>query len=755
MRFWLLLVIPAVFIELAPLADAEIVLENRRCRAVLGEDAAWRSVIAKSDGTECCAADREVRIAACRVSGRWRAAVAARRDGDRLTLRFAGVDTRLAYAVDERSDWIAFRLEDVHGQRPTHVRLLCLGTSVAENVGPRLCAGWNDAHTVCLMACGLQTHARARSRGDWASLTCRTQDAPGPRLPGAAAALIVAPTDEVRGIFRRFARTYDLPRNVNSEGRPSSRLPAARRSYWFLRFGEKDVERVLELCRKSGFRQVLMLSHSWCRQVGHYTFNRRLYPHGLEGLKRVVQRLKEAGIRVGMHCYASKISKTDPYVTPVPDRRFWVDRTATLAADIGPEAKRIRTGSDLREWPGSPVAGRRQWEGGVEKHREVVIDDEIIRYRTIGPEEEWNTFEGCERGAWGTGAAAHRAGATCRHYGVDGCIDGYIVDQDTDLLDETTDRLARIFNTCGFEMVYFDGGEDVDRRRFHYYVSNFQAVAMSKFKPRPLVHMGTIMTHRLWHSFTRRGTVDTYLHTIRGRIVAGGQWDRIPSVKEHIDRSVDHLLRCRRDMIPGELGWFGIWPECDVHEGLQLDQIEYLMARSLAYDAPISLQTSFSKMDAHPLTPGVLEIVRAYETLRMSGEVPVGTRRRLRERGKDFILVRSGPGARPQFVEVQELEKPAGDPELRAFVGALDDGAAATLWHYRGTPGRVLVPVDASEVRAVDVVGNPLPVSSRQGGTSVPFGHGRTTLLLEGVSPSEVRRRLAAASSSTGSRQGR
>ena len=53
-------------------------------------------------------------------------------------------------------------------------------------------------------------------------------------------------------------------------------------------------------------------------------------------------------------------------------------------------------------------------------------------------------------------------------------------------------------------------------------------------------------------------------------------------------------------MLPGELGWFGIGPARGNYDGLQFDEIEYLMCKSLALDAPISLQTSFSRMDSHP-----------------------------------------------------------------------------------------------------------------------------------------------------------
>ena len=744
-RIWLWALGLAAVAAAPHAARGEVVFENPRVRAVLGHDAVWRSLLGKACNTDHCAAGAKVRFAAAKVGGTWHQANAARRTGDRLTVGFAGVDTRLVYAVTAAPDWIAFRLEKVEGVRPTHLVLLCLGVTLTEHVGPRLNGGWDDACAVCLAATSLRTEGKARRRSGHAELACSTQDAPGPPLEGAGAALVAAPTPDLRGILRRLAAACDLPRN-EGDGTPSKDLPPARGSYWFLRFGEADARKVIDLCRRTGFRQVMMLSHSWCRAVGHYTFNTTAYPDGIESLKRTVGRLHEAGIRVGMHCFASKISKTDSYVTPVPDRRFWVDRTATLAEAVDAKATTIRAATDLREWPGSPVAKQKTWEGGVAKHQETILDDEIVRYRSIGPEGTWNTFLGCERGAWGTRPAAHKAGAACRHYGVDGCINGYIIDQETPLLDEATGRLAHIFNTCGFDMVYFDGGEDVDRRRFTHYVSKFQATAMSKFTKRPIIHMGTIMTHNLWHSFTRSGTVDTYANTIRGRLIAGGTWDRLPTVKEHIDRSVRYMLSVREDMMPGELGWFGIWPRSKDFEGLQLDEIEYLMAKSLAYDAPISLQTSFASMDRHPLTPGILEIVRAYETLRGEGNADVATRKRLAQEGVDFALLRREPGARPEFVEVARVENVGGEGDLRALVGSADGGAVATLWHATGKSGRIRVKTEAGRVRATDIFGKAIDLAPADAGqVAVPFGHRRTTVLFEGLKADAVRERLAGA----------
>ena len=719
---------------------AEVVFENPRLRVVLGEDALWLSLVDKTTGEDYCALDRRVSFAAVRVADKTSNANRASLADDRLSIAFADCDTQLIYAVDATDDWIAFRLAEVSGTRPTHATLFRIGVTITDRGGSRLNAAWNDEYAVCLRGLNLQTQLSLSRRPDHSLLVATTQDFPGPKLEGAGAALIGAPTAELRPILCRLSAAYDLVRN-EGDGIPSKDLPIARQSYWFLGFGENQVDRVIDYCRRTGFRQVMMDSGSWSKSVGHFTFNESRYPEGIESLRRTVARLHEQGILVGMHTFASKISKSDPYVTPVPNRGFWVDASARLAAEIGPDDTAIRTGDDLSQWAGSPVSKQKVWEGHVSKHQEVILDDEIIRYESIGPEGQWNTFLGCQRGAWGTQVAGHAAGTECRHYGVDGCINGYIIDQESPLFEETTSRLAHVFNYCDFDMVYFDGSEDVDRRRYDYYASNAHAAAMRKFNKRPVIHMGGGFTHGLWHSFTRSGTVDQYPGTYLAYINAGGTIQDWPTCKDHIDRSVRGVIACEDEMTPGELGWFGIGPASGNYDGLQFDEIEYLMTKSLAYNAPISLQTSFSRMEAHPLTPDILEIVRMYEQTRLSGKVPQATCDRLKEQGKDFVMLPgalTGEGEQPEFIEVVGLAEVAGTHNVRSLVGPRGEDTIATLWHYLGKEGKLIL--DAADVQAYDVYGQPVAVDqvAPKERAAVPVDSRRLLLHFPGLAPEAV-----------------
>jgi hypothetical protein len=727
-------------------AAEDIILESRAARLIIRADGVPASLRTLPEGRECLDPQRALPLASVVVAGKTAPLCALAESAEGLELRFAGVDTVVTYGVQSADHWLGFSVRSVRGTRPVRLTLLTLAPAIVETVGTRLCAAYDHETLVGLVALNPQTACAARAAPK-AILTASAQDAPGPRIEGTGVALIACPTERYKAIARDVSHSFGLLTNETADGVPVKDSEMVRGSYYFMGFGEADVERLLGYCRQAGIGQVMLASSAWCSSVGHYTINRHAFPDGLDSLKRTLDRLHGEGILVGMHCFASKVGKRDAYVSPVPDTRFWRRFTEVLAEDVTPQQTEIRVRGDLAQWPGSPKTASDYWEGGVEKHREVVVGSEIVRYDAIGPEGVWNTFLGCSRGAWGTVAAAHQVGDAAVHYGVDGCINGYIIDQETTLLDEAQNRLAAVFNGAGFDLVYFDGGEDVDRRRFDYYVSRFQANAMRKFQRRPIVHMGTILTHSLWHSFARSATVDTYLNTLSGAIVGGKPPDAWPTVRDHVDKSVRYMLSVRADMMPGELGWFGIWPRRQFHgqevEGLQLDEIEYLMCRSLAYDVPVSIETELRTLDSHPLSAGILAIVRVYEELRLARAIPEAELAPLREAGRDLVLLRDGE-APPRFVPVLPLASVGGSRDVRAAVGAWGEGSLATLWHVT-REGRVTLGLSPAGVRAVGLDGRPLSVGLASGRPEVRVDGTRTVLLCPQIAPEALRAALDAA----------
>jgi hypothetical protein len=264
---------------------AEILLESARLRLVLGTDASWQSVFDKRTGIERLAPASRMPFAVATIDRKSLGAQSVVLEGDRLRVILDGGQTELLFRVKSPDDWIAFQLERVSGPRPSQLTLLRLPVKPLDHFGPRLNGVWDLQGGIVLSAINLQTQAASARRGDHVELAVTTQDGPGPGLEGAGAALIVGPPAELRACLRHLAAAYDLPRNEGPAG-PAKDLPEARESYWFLGFGEKDADKVIEYCEQSGIRQVLMMSGSWCKDVGHYTFRTDLYPDGIESLRR-------------------------------------------------------------------------------------------------------------------------------------------------------------------------------------------------------------------------------------------------------------------------------------------------------------------------------------------------------------------------------------------------------------------------------------------------------------------------------------
>ena len=85
----------------------------------------------------------------------------------------------------------------------------------------------------------------------------------------------------------------------------------------------------------------------------------------------------------------------------------------------------------------------------------VVIGDELVRYTSVSTNAPWRLL-GCQRGAWGTGAATHPAGAPAAKL----MDHGYKVFlTDADLSQEVARNIAKLCNHAGTLQISLDGLE--------------------------------------------------------------------------------------------------------------------------------------------------------------------------------------------------------------------------------------------------------------------------------------------------------
>jgi hypothetical protein len=715
------------------------VLESDRFRIELSANGKWKSIIDKSVNPE-----RNVLYGTSTSFATIKVGVSYSSNslnmvGDSLHVGFSN-GTTLSYNVDTNEpNWVHFELESISGPRPTEVRVCQVLININEHVGYRINTAWDDTTSVTMMATTLGSECEPIRYNDYTLLKAIAVDSPGPELEGAAVAFVVAPTSEIRDVLQDVANHYEAIQDNQDANGVSSKDIYGRKSYFFItKAGMSDIGRIIEYCHRANLTQLLLVQRAWSTSTGHFPYRLDNFPDGAESIREFVRQLNEAGIGVGMHTFTTKVSKNDAYVTPIPDHRMWTDLPiVTVKNDITSTQTTIQINGDLSQWPGSPITTL-SWEGGdasIIPNSEFTLNNEIIKYTSVESGGVYDTFYGCTRGAYGTNASAHSAGDEVHHWYTEGS-GRYIIDQETTLIDETCGRMAEIFNECGLNMIYFDGGNDVPKTRIDYYTSNAMYKTVKEFIERPYYFSGCNRTHHLWNAYSLSSTVDTYLNTWRSK--------GYPiTVKEHIDRSVDFVVKDHDSFMPGELGWFGVWPEDENVDGLQLDEVEYLMAKSVAYDAPISLETSFAQMDLHGLTPGILDIIGMYEAMRMNFEVDEATCNMLREKGVDYSYIRNGQIG--EFVEMSRVNDVRGNSDIRCFIGEMANGdIVATIWHKRGESWTLDMPIACSNsFDVVDIFGDEVTLTVSGTYIEVPVAGDRLAIIFHDMSEEIAKRYLA------------
>lgn len=285
----------------------------------------------------------------------------------------------------------------------------------------------------------------------------------------------------------------------------------------------------------------------------------------------------------------------------------------------------------------------------------------------------------------------------------------------------TLARLAGTVGACGFDLLAFDapggpGAVLADRA-----AAAFQEGVATRLT-RPATLLGGPPSARLWQAFGRVSAAPDALP-------AGGGG---PLFRQQVDTAVARLHGLRADRLEAELGPFEIRPpqarDGRPAEGLQLDEWEYLLARALAFDCPVSLRVSPEAFEAQPLAPELLRLFQSYEALRVGRRVSEAQRASMREPGREFTLIRRRDAA-PVLAPARPVAI-AADRGTRAMVGTFEGGAVATFWRAAGGEARLRLELSPFKARIADsddrrVVAH----KSADERLVLPVGAGRLTLL--------------------------
>lgn len=420
--------------------------------------------------------------------------------------------------------------------------------------------------------------------------------------------IIACPRERFKSTIDAFEKAAGLP-NPHPGGVWSKASPWTEQSYLFItRFGEKDTDEVIAWANRGGFDTILILGDSWGRSHGHHEINRDMFPDGLPSLQRTAERMRQAGFRVGLHFLAAAVYLGDPYVCPTPDPRLFKDAWAELASDVSEDAEFIPTVSSPDSFPVE--------DGGyLGKGEFIQIGDELIHYGELRTEPPCG-FARCERGAAQTRASAHGKGDRIAHllrsYGY------FLYDLDSTLADEVIGNVCQAANAINADMLYFDGSERLQGEHW-YYNGKLHKMYHDRLTNKDTFLQGSSYSHFSWHINSRMASAD-------------GHGD----LKGYLDQRIPSFAHREADLMPLDIGWYYVYDP-----GVTADQFEYVLQKCLGFGASISVQTSPQHLREHPEMEPIIDLVRIYDRLRMSGEVSESLRELLREPGREYRLLTS------------------------------------------------------------------------------------------------------------------
>ncbi|MGE5361898.1 MAG: hypothetical protein ACM3NQ_23025 [Bacteroidales bacterium] len=380
------------------------------------------------------------------------------------------------------------------------------------------------------------------------------------------------------------------------------------RSYLIAAFSEATADELLEYTRRAN---LMTLYHpepfaSW----GHYRLDAKAFPSGDAGLRKIVERARALGIRIGVHTLTNFINTNDAYVSPVPDRRLARTGSSTLAGAIDEDARAIPVAS-----PEYFANEKANWL------HTVVIGDELIRYRGVSKAEPWTLLE-CERGAFGTRRSPHAKGSSV----------GKLLDHPynvffptLELQDEIAANLARWFNATGVGQLDFDGREGCLASGQGDYAQDRFAQVFYEGLDHPVLNGTSTSSPYYWH-------INTYCNW--GEPWYGGFRE---SMQEY---RIQNQALFDRNYVPNMLGWYRLTATTSLAE------MEWMLARAAGFGAGFAMSTTLEELRQNTDTGLLLDTIREWERARRSGAFSPKQRDRLKDSRLEFHLETAGAGWR-------------------------------------------------------------------------------------------------------------
>lgn len=354
-------------------------------------------------------------------------------------------------------------------------------------------------------------------------------------------------------------------------------------SYLITNFSEETLDFVIDKAKKAGFKYIYEMDafETW----GHFRWNQNFVKGGDEAVRKMVERAEQQGVYLGIHTLSNFITTNDSYVTPIPSSHLLKQGILELINDIN--AKQTEIKIKPNEYFSMPMT-----------LNALQIDDELIQYGGYEQQNDKMVLTDCQRGAFGTKAAAHHSSQPMYK------LWDYpyrTLFPDIVLQDSMSARLVKIFNNTGLRQISFDGLEGCCYTGQDDYATARFVLNCYKGWNNPIINDASNLNHYTWHIHNRMNWGEPWGETMRE-----GQ------VKARI-KNQDFF---RRNLFPRMLGWFLIRLSDNKFECTSLEDLEWALSESAGFDAGYAMTINQNVLQNHGRIDQLLEAIKNWDLLR-------------------------------------------------------------------------------------------------------------------------------------------
>lgn len=421
---------------------------------------------------------------------------------------------------------------------------------------------------------------------------------------GSRIALFGCPTEQALSRLGAIELAEGLPHPL-IDGQWGKEAPGAAAAYIISDFTEDNIDQAIALTKQAGLRYLYHYGKtfdSW----GHFPLYEGEFPDGIASLKRCVDKAAAQGVMLGTHVLSNFITTNDAYVTPVPDERLAEVGSAPLTAAIDAREQRI------------PIASPDFFNQMANNSLQTVrIGTELIRYGRVSETAPWYLLD-CQRGAFGTRAAAHASGERVAKL-LDHAYKVFLTN--ADLTIEMSRTMAELYNETGLRQISFDGLEGNRSTGLGTYGESLMPYTwyqnLNEAQRQHLIIDASRTTHFFWHIYTRMNWGEPWYGGFR---------------ESQTEYRFNNQAYFQRNYMPGMLGWFKMTPQTS------MEDLEWLLAKSAGYDAGYAFVANMEVAGQHGQAAALLERIGEWEQLRLAGAFTEVQKEQMRAIDQEFSL---------------------------------------------------------------------------------------------------------------------